>query len=89
MLLSPVVFSPACNNISEQNFLDKTVFDNFKRPSFSDEQYCYKQNQRLSSVIYFETTNTLETKMGPLSSIIIHKYQTRYISIKYKDVKYN
>ena len=48
---------------------------------FSNKQYCYKQIQALFSIIHFSPIYTLKTKMAPLSSIINHKHQTRYIRL--------
>ena len=64
------------NNFSEENCLDKPVFNNVSRLEL--EQYCYKQNQTLPSIIRFR----LKMKVALLSWLffLINDYhQTRYI----------
>ena len=77
------VFLPIRNNFSEQNCIDKPVFNIVSRfdHSFSDDQYCYKHYRTLLSIVHFRPTNSLKTKMALLSFLINHYHQTRYICL--------
>ena len=60
------LFPLTSQNYLCQDYLDKSVL---------------KQNQNLSSVIYFGPTNIFQTKMAPLSFTINRKLQTTYIRV--------